>query len=120
MKGSSRFQNGSLNRVKNKTREDSWLFRYYDEVDGNRVHRNIRVGGVRELPSRKDAEKAVLALKGRINSRILTPETVAELVEHYKLHELTGERKAFATVQAHTSYLTNHIVPVWGSLRSLR
>ncbi len=104
--------------MKNKTQEDSWLFRYYEAVGGKRVHKNVRIGGVRELPSQKDAENAVLARRGMINSGVRAPETVAELVYHYKQHELTLDRKAFATVDAHTSYLDLHILPVWGKLRT--
>lgn len=109
-----RFQNGSLTLVKNKRADDSWLFRYYEDVAGKRVHRNLKVGTVREFPRRRDAEKAVLSLRSNINSGVRTPQTVSELVAHYRKHELTTERKAFATVEAHESYLTLHILPKWG------
>lgn len=114
MKGSHRFQNGSLALVKNLKADDSWLFRYYEDVDGKRVHRNLRIGTVREYPRRRDAEKAVLALRSTINSGVRSPQTVNELVAHYRRYELTLERKAFATVEAHESYLTLHILPKWG------
>ena len=113
MTGSNRFQNGSLTLVKNKTTDDSWLFRFYEDVGGKRVHRNLRIGTVRELPRRRDAEKAVLSLRSTINSGVRSPETVTDLIAHYQKHELTLERKAFATVAAHESYLTLHILPKW-------
>src|ERR1039457_267782 len=113
LKGSHRFQNGSLTLVKNKRADDSWFFRYYEHVDGKRVHRNLRSGTVRELPRRRDAEKAVLSLRSNINSGVRSPETVRDLIAHYRKHELTLERKAYATVQAHESYLTLHILPKW-------
>src|SRR5277367_3999567 len=106
MIGTSRFQNGSLTLVKNKRADDSWLFRYYEDVAGKRVHRNLKIGTVREFPRRRDAEKAVLSLRSTINSGVRAPETVNDLVAHYRKHELTTERKAFATVEAHESYLT--------------
>jgi integrase len=114
MIGTSRFQNGSLTLVKNKMADDSWFFRYYEQVEGKRVHRNLRIGSVRELPRRRDAEKAVLSLRSNINSGVRAPETVSDLVTHYRKHELTTERKAFATVEGHESYLTLHILPKWG------
>lgn len=117
MQSNSRFQNGSLTKVKNKTREDSWLFRYYEKVDGKRVHRNIRIGGVSEMPTRKHAENAVLARRSQINSGIHAPQKVEELIVHYKRTELTTERKAHSTVDANTSYLENHILPKWGRMR---
>lgn len=113
MRESSRFQNGSLTLVKNKKADDSWLFRYYEQVDGQRVHRNIRIGSVVEFPRRRDAEKAILSLRSTINSGVRAPQTVSELVAHYQQHELTLERKAFATVDAHNAYLKLHILPKW-------
>lgn len=113
MKGSNRFQNGSLTLVKNKRADDSWFFRYYEQVEGNRVHRNVRIGSVVEFPRRRDAEKAVLGLRSTINSGVRAPQTVSELVTHYRKHELTLERKAFATVDAHDSYLKLRILPKW-------
>jgi hypothetical protein len=42
--------------------------------------------------------------------------TVAELVTHYRENELTEEKKAYATIEANTHYLENHIVPQWGAM----
>jgi integrase len=117
MTENTKYQQGSLMRVKNKTTPDTWFFRYYEDQDGRRVHRNIRIGSVREFPHRRDAEKAVHALRATINSGVRSPETVNDLIAHYKKHELTTERKAFATIEAHTSYLKLHIAPKWGESR---
>jgi integrase len=114
---STRFQQGSLLLVKNKTTDDSWFFRFYEDRGGRRVHRNQRIGSVRELPRRRDAEKAVLSLRAKINSGVRSPETVNDLVAHYTIHELTLERKAFATVDAHTVYINRYVTPKWGSLK---
>jgi len=115
LRDSNRFQNGSLTLVKNKKTDDSWFFRYYEDVGGSRVHRNLRIGSARQLPRRRDAEKAVLSLRATINSGVRSPETVNDLVAHYRKHELTLERKAFATVEGHESYLTLHILPKWNA-----
>lgn len=117
MTGSMKFQNGSLMRVKNKTAPDTWFFRYWEERDGRRVHRKHRIGSVRELPHRRDAEKAVLSLRAKINTGVRSPETVNELIAHYRKYELTADRKAFATIDAHESYLKLHIAPKWGEHR---
>ena len=117
LRGSHRFQNGSLTLVKNKRSDDSWFFRYYEDRGGERVHRNIRIGSVVEFPRRRDAEKAVLDLRSTINTGVRSPQTVGELVAHYRKHELTLERKAFATVDAHEAYLTLHILPKWKNSR---
>jgi hypothetical protein len=45
---------------------------------------------------------------------VRSPETLNDLITHYKQHELTLERKAFATVDAHTVYIKNYVAPKWG------
>jgi hypothetical protein len=70
----ARFQHGSLQLVKNKTTPNTWFFRYYEDHEGRRVHRNVRIGTVRELPHRRDAEKAVLSLRGRSTQRFALPK----------------------------------------------
>jgi integrase len=72
---------------------------------------------VRDLPRRRDAEKAVLSLRAKINSGVRSPETVNELITHYKTNELTLARKAFATVDAHTVYIRLYITPKWGACK---
>jgi len=104
-------------RVKNKTTPDTWFFRYYEDQDGRRVHRNLKVGTVREVPLRRDAEKAVLTLRATINQGIRTPETVYDLVAHFQTHELTAERKSHATLENYGSNLKLHILPKWGQCR---
>ena len=101
---STRFQQGSLTRVKNKTAPDSWLFRYYENQAGRRVHRNIRIGTSAELPHRRDAEKAVLSLRAKINTGVRSPETVNDAIAHYKQVELTPERKSYATLEVVEAY----------------
>ena len=107
----SRFQEGSLLKLKRKTGPDSWVFRWYDESSGERKYRKIVVGAVDRLPTRHDAESAVLALRRNINAEHKSPETVTELIAHYRQHELIPERKAFATIEATKIYLKRHIDP---------
>ena len=117
MSESTRFQQGSLTRVKNKTAPDTWFFRYYEDHDGRRVHRNLKVGSVVELPLRRDAEKAILDKRAKINSGARTPETVQDLVTHFTQHELTTERRAFSTLENYRVNLNLHVLPRWGSTR---
>jgi site-specific recombinase XerD len=117
MTESTRFQQGSLMRVKNKTTPDTWFFRYYESRDGRRVHRNLKIGSVSEFPLRKDAEKVVLSLRANINSEIRTPETVHDLIAHYSKHELTPERKSHATLENYRGNLKLYVLPKWGQMR---
>jgi integrase len=74
------------------------------------------LGNVVRYPHQRDAERAADALRNTINSEFIVPETFSELITHYCSHELTENKKAYATVEANTHYLTNHIAPKWGGL----
>jgi integrase len=118
MIGTPRFQQGSLQRVKNRKAEDTWVLRFYEDVQSKRVYRKQRIGSVRELPTRRDAERAVLNLRAKINSAARLPNTVSELIEHYKKHELTEESgKRTSTREVYVGFLTLHIQPKWGTVR---
>jgi len=112
----NRLQQGSLLRLKRKGGPDVWVFRWYDETNGTRTYRKRVIGSVARYPHRWDAEKAVESLRTNINSEFKSPETVDELITHYRKHELTEDKKAYATVEANTVYLTKHIAPKWGAL----
>ncbi len=116
----SRLQQGSLLKLKRKTGPDVWVFRWYEETNGTRTYRKRTLGTVSLYPHLRDAEKATDALRNNINIEFTVPETVAELITHYRSHELTEDKKAYATVEANTHYLTNRIVPKWGALYFVR
>jgi hypothetical protein len=65
---------------------DTWYVSWYENVDGRRVCRKRRIGTVRELPHRQDAERPFSSL-APINSEAQLPNTVAESITHYKKHE---------------------------------
>ena len=120
MIGTPRFQHGSLIRVKNKTTDDTWFLRHYEEVGGKRVYRKRKIGTAQQFPRRRDAEQAVLALRAKINvnSGFRSPETVSELLTHYKEYELAeGSDKRSSTREVYGGFLKMHIEPVWGSYR---
>jgi site-specific recombinase XerD len=111
----SRFQQGSLLRLKRKSGPDVWVFRWYNETGNKRTYKKRTLGTVIDLPLRRDAEKAVADFRANINVEVRVPVTVSELIAHYRKHELTEDRKAFATIQSTSLYLTNHIAPKWGA-----
>ena len=110
----SRFQQGSLLKQKRKSGPDVWVFRWYDETSGKRTYKKRNLGTVKDLPSRRDAEQAVADFRANINVEVRVPITVSELIAHYRKHELTEDKKAFATIASTSIYLTNHIAPRWG------
>src|SRR5215469_9182068 len=118
MNGASKFQNGSLTLLKHKTAPATWYFRFYEEQGGRRVYRNQRLGTIRELKTRRDAEKAALSLRIKVNSEIRSPETVSELINHYKKHELTETgNKRSSTRRGYETLLGLYVEPKWGDLR---
>ena len=74
-----------------------------------------RYGAAVPAPSR--CEKAVLALRGKINNETSSPETVNDLLTHYQKNELTPARKAFASIENHLTLSKCYIAPRWGSYK---
>ena len=112
----SRFQQGSLLKLKRKSGPDVWVFRWYLDTAGKRTYKKRILGTVLDLRSRRDAEQAVADFRANLNVEARAPVTVLELIAHYRKHELVPERKAFATIQSSSLYLKNHVVPKWGDL----
>jgi integrase len=113
----SRFQQGSLLKMKRKGCPDVWVFRWYENATGTRTYKKRTIGSVVELPTRRDAEKAVVSLRININAEVSTPQRVCDLITHYRQHELTPERKAFATIENHLVQSRLYIEPRWGQYR---
>ncbi|MGC1784150.1 MAG: site-specific integrase [Acidobacteriaceae bacterium] len=111
----SRFQQGSLLKQKRKSGPDVWVFRWYDDTNGTRKYKKRVLGKVTDMPLRRDAEKAVADFRANINVEVRVPQTVSELAAHYRKHELTADKKAFATIESTSIYLSNHVVPKWGN-----
>ena len=109
----TRYQHGSVQREKRRCGPDVWIFRWREiGSDGKRKQRKAIIGTVTDLTTEASALKAANAL--RINANQQTPQaeggpsTIAELVAHYRLKELTGEshsRKAFSTRSVYKCYL---------------
>jgi len=60
----ARHQKGSLQRVKRKSGQTVWIFRWYEiQPDGSTRYRKVVVGSVEEFKTESDAQKAVDALR---------------------------------------------------------
>jgi integrase len=113
----SRFQQGSLFRLERKSVPDVWVFRWYENTLGKRTYKKQIIARVTELRNRRDAEKNVISLRSSVNAEVGTPKSVYDLAAHYRLHELTRERKAFSTIDNHRILFKRYIEPRWGHLR---
>ena len=113
----NRFQQGSLFKVKRKGCSDVWVFRWYDYSSGKRIYKKQIIGRVGQMRSRREAEKAVVALRSSINVDAGTPRNICDLAAHYRVHELTTEKKSFSTIDNHRHLFKRYIEPRWGSHR---
>ena len=100
----SRFQQGSLFKLERKSVPDVWVFRWYENTLGKRTYKKQIIGSVTKLRNRRERKRTSIALRSSINAEVGTPKSVCDLAAHYRLHELTRERKAFSTIE-------NHLVP---------
>jgi hypothetical protein len=113
----SRFQQGSLFKLKRKSVPDVWVFRWYENTSGKRTYKKQIIGSVTKLRNRGEAEKTVIPLRSSINAEVGTPKSVCNLAAHYRLYELTRERKAFSTIENYRLLFKRYIEPRWGNRR---
>jgi hypothetical protein len=57
------------------------------------------IGTVIEFPQRRNAKKTLVPFRININSQVVTPQRVCDLIAYYRQHELVPERKALQTSQ---------------------
>jgi site-specific recombinase XerD len=113
----NRFRQGSLFKVKRKSCADVWVFRWYKYTSGKRTYKKQIIGTVGQFRSRRETEKAVVALRSSINVDAGAPQNICDLVAHYRVHELTQEKKSFSTIDNHRHLFNRYIKPRWGSHR---
>ena len=113
----NRFQQGSLFKLKRRSCPDVWVFRWYENTSGKRTYKKKIIGNVSQLRNRREAENAVVSLRSSINVDIGTPQNICDLAAHYRVHELTQEKKSFSTIDNHRHLFKRYIEPRWGSHR---
>src|ERR1700730_19214448 len=94
----TRYQQGSVQREKRQSGPDVWIFRWREvRPDGIGKQRKAIVGTVESLATEAAALKAAHALRIDANQQTPLaeggPKTIAELIAHYRLKELAGEKK---------------------------
>jgi integrase len=118
----TRYQQGSVQREERQSGPDVWIYRWYETAtDGTSKYRKVIIGTVATLANEASALKAARALRIDANQQTphteSGPSTIDELVAHYRLKELAGERqgrKAFSTRAAYECYLKVWVLPRWG------
>jgi integrase len=123
----TRYQQGTIHRVKRKQGPDCWVFRWREtDINGKRVRRKVILGTVKDYPTEASALKAAESLRITINGEHPKPSqqpvSVAALVDHFKRHELgpieddedEEEGRAYSTRSTYTDILDFHVVKQWG------
>jgi len=125
----TRYQQGSLQRVKRKRGPDCWAFRWY-ELDGagRRQYRKAVVGTVEQYRTESSAQTAVGALRLTINQEAprskWQPILIRDLITHYKETELgldvpegdlDEHEKAYSTKKTYRIFLDRWIKEPDGS-----
>ncbi len=115
-------QHGSLKKERRKCGADVWTFRWRErDGEGKSVYRRLTVGTTDQFEMRSAARKAVAGIVREINfndGRIrMPPMTLAELVDHYRQHELAQDnaRITYSTKRAYEGYLRRWVLPRWGN-----
>jgi integrase len=120
----ARYQNGCLQTTTRKDGVKRWQFRWRTRcADGVIRERKKTIGPVKDYPENSKKLQDLLAgLRLNVNTDGPTPLTMitmAEVVEHYKLHELADhgrDGKAYSTRNRKTHVLNRWVLPHWGKL----
>lgn len=108
------YQQGSLTREARTHGAAVWVFRWREDTSEGRVKRKAIVGTVVQYRTKALAQKACATLRTNINRETFTPQTVAELVTHYREKELPN--KTPYTGEVYGGYLKTWILPRWEEL----
>jgi integrase len=127
----TRYQDGTIVRVRRSRIPDYWVLRWWDiDANGKRIRRKAIIGPVTEYPTEASARKAAETLRMTINEASpkvdQRPISVSALIGHYIQHELCAgddeSAKSFATQHTNKDFLRLYIEPHWGAckLRDVR
>lgn len=115
---SSRYQEGSIDRVKRAKGPDVWVYRWRElQAYGRRVQRKKTIGSVEEFPREVDVKREVENLRSEINSKqdTIGKTTVGDTWGHFQANELHDPDvgRSPTTINGYLDYFPRHILPMW-------
>jgi hypothetical protein len=93
----SRYQEGSIDRVKRAKGPDVWVYRWRELLlDGTRVQRKKTIGTMKDFPRKADVQREVENLRSEINSREekVGKITIGQAWGHFQAHEIGDQQIA--------------------------
>jgi integrase len=109
-----RYNRGMLRKEKRAVRT-VWVFRWSEEVNGQRRQHKDLIGTTKEFPTEAAAKKEADRRRCRLNENkqylSLKAITFGKLINHYLDHELS--RLSKSARKANKSYIKNWIEPNW-------
>jgi integrase len=115
---STRYQEGSLERVGRAKGPDVWVYRWRElQTNGSRVQRKKVLGSVDRLPTKGEAKREVETFRSQINAGLekIGRMTLTEAWVHFQKHELSDPAvdRSPTTIKSYRDYFHHQILPVW-------
>ena len=114
----TRYQEGSVERVKRAKGPDVWTYRWRELNIGVRVQKKKVIGDLNRFPTKAAAKKAVENFRVEINARQdrIGKMTVEQAWGHFQLHELRDPEigRSETTIENYLTLFRAHILPRWG------
>jgi integrase len=115
----TRYQQGSVERVKRAKGPDVWVYRYRQTIDGKRLHRSRVLGTVKELKSKAEAKRTAENLRAEVNAAEdrAAKMTVTDAWGHFQAYELRDPdvNRSPTTITSYLDYFKSRILPQWGA-----
>lgn len=116
----TRYQEGSIERIKRAKGPDKWVFRWRETTDGKTKHRARTIGTVKEFRTKADAKRANDNFRAEVNaSRDHAGKiTVSDAWGHFQANELRDPAvdRSPSTIQGYLDYFKGRIIPEWGDV----
>jgi integrase len=117
---SSRYQQGTVERVKRAKGPDVWIFRWREMQDGVRVQRKRIVGTVEKYKTKSLAQQAVANFRAEINNELnrIGRKNIEQLWGHFQEKELRSPQanRSATTIEVYEHNMQAIIIPHWGEV----